>query len=144
MFYIDTNTHEESFREGLVGVASERAESSPKPPSAKIYRGKEDFPLLREYVSYVEYEWKSTPPKWDAAFGDAWDDYDPHWYRFIQSINTTENSQQTLFSSNVISMMQRISGRTYCASDIYNCLLAPSHWGGRSSPGFILIIVFTS
>ena len=81
MFYIDTNTHEESFREDPVEVASERPESSPKLSSVKICHGKEDFPLLREYVSHVE--WKSTLPKWDAALGDAWDDYDADWHQFI-------------------------------------------------------------
>ena len=77
-------THEKTFRDDLVEMASERAKSSSKLSSIKIYRGKEDFSLLREYVSHVEYEWKSAgPPEWDAAFGDAWDDYDADWYRFV-------------------------------------------------------------
>ena len=84
VFYIDTDTHEESFREDLVEMASERAKISSKLSSIKIHGGKGDFSLLREYVPHVEHEWESTtPPEWDAAFGDVWDDYNPHWYRFI-------------------------------------------------------------
>jgi hypothetical protein len=82
VFYIDTD--EETFHADLVEMASEWAKSSSKLSSIKIYRGNGDFSLLREYVSHVEYEWDRTVfPGWDAAFGDAEDDYDSDWYRTI-------------------------------------------------------------